>query len=803
MEINTQLLNKTEATAYESKTEFGTESIRNGFKQHRATELGRTYEYFDTKVNNYLLSQQEDYGENKDYYGKFGDLDAQEKHTYRDIIKGGHYSLEDGEIVSNNPALDYMFDMDTMKGALLSQNITKDQLDVLYKKYVDEETKHWGSKKYTTGGKVGTFIGAMGAWATDWESTLEFMTPGKIDTVSGKVIKNMGKAFGYEFAAAGVAATIKEFKPYGIRDHKKRAGIRATMKDSAVRVLGEATIAGGARAVGSGVVDKWVLRKESKLIKNQIAHEATLEKASRDLDAGKPVEVQTDIDIETKTNPEIQSVNMMDEGNAAVNTPEKMFHEEQLAKEIDEAPEFKAEDTEDDLFIQSELDDMTEDFADPEFTQLKQELDDLDREMAEYQDRINKPETPGFQAQNMTINGRTVPKTKFDLIQKYQKTRKWNRENPGQKRAIPQAQQDAHAEFEDIADGMLDMDFREDKKYSIGEIEPGTPTEKEIPEGYSVNEDNMLVSPDGQVLFAKGGDNLAAGTVAGIEEDEDGNITLDPEKFVMGLGGYTAAKAMFKAGMFDELPSELNAQVKKYFGVDLEPGITMKERIARTAELKEKTRPVGKEIYNPRVDKTYILGKDGEVYWASSRGWRKSEQFGLKQELRDIDKLGADEYMQLKERESEELRRSLKEAKEATPGTYKDQHTAPTRDQDNTTSIDDLLKVYPEDIYSKDAARLYGHNERQKDSIAMSLLRKIKGNPDAKITIYRTVPEDVDADINPGDWVTITRQYAEEHGDSRFDGKYKLLKKEVKAKEVITDGNSIHEQGYDPIEGSK
>ena len=159
--------------------------------------------------------------------------------------------------------------------------------------------------------------------------------------------------------------------------------------------------------------------------------------------------------------------------------------------------------------------------------------------------------------------------------------------------------------------------------------------------------------------------------------------------------------------------------------------------------------------------------------------------------------------MQLKERESEELRRSQKEAEEATPGTYKDQHTAPTRDQDNTTSIDDLLKVYPEDIYSKDAARLYGHNERQKDSIAMSLLRKIKGNPDAKITIYRTVPEDVDADINPGDWVTITRQYAEEHGDSRFDGKYKLLKKEVKAKEVITDGNSIHEQGYDPIEGSK
>lgn len=39
---------------------------------------------------------------------------------------------------------------------------------------------------------------------------------------------------------------------------------------------------------------------------------------------------------------------------------------------------------------------------------------------------------------------------------------------------------------------------------------------------------------------------------------------------------------------------------------------------------------------------------------------------------------------------------------------------------------------------------------------------------------------------------------AAEHGDNRFDGKYKLLEKEVKASDIITDGNSIHEQGYDP-----
>lgn len=51
----------------------------------------------------------------------------------------------------------------------------------------------------------------------------------------------------------------------------------------------------------------------------------------------------------------------------------------------------------------------------------------------------------------------------------------------------------------------------------------------------------------GNPLFAKGADNLAAGTVAGIDTDENGNITFDPEKFVIGLGGYTAVKALAKS----------------------------------------------------------------------------------------------------------------------------------------------------------------------------------------------------------------------------------------------------------------
>lgn len=50
----------------------------------------------------------------------------------------------------------------------------------------------------------------------------------------------------------------------------------------------------------------------------------------------------------------------------------------------------------------------------------------------------------------------------------------------------------------------------------------------------------------GLIPFAKGIDNLAVGAIAGIEEDENGNLTFDPEKFLIGLGGWQIAKMTAK-----------------------------------------------------------------------------------------------------------------------------------------------------------------------------------------------------------------------------------------------------------------
>lgn len=128
----------------------------------------------------------------------------------------------------------------------------------------------------------------------------------------------------------------------------------------------------------------------------------------------------------------------------------------------------------------------------------------------------------------------------------------------------------------------------------------------------------------------------------------------------------------------------------------------------------------------------------------------------------------------------------LKEANE-----YRMQHTAPSLEEDPSGS--DLSDAMP-DIYSPNAKRYHGTGSRHDDK-ALKVIRDMKGKPNATVTIYRAVPTSVD-EINPGDWVTITKEYAQEHIGS--DEGYKIISKKVKAKEIANDGNSIHEFGYDP-----
>lgn len=181
---------------------------------------------------------------------------------------------------------------------------------------------------------------------------------------------------------------------------------------------------------------------------------------------------------------------------------------------------------------------------------------------------------------------------------------------------------------------------------------------------------------------------------------------------------------------------------------------------------------------------------------------------------------------------------------------YVGQHEAP--DSTNGAPMHDVSKIYPEDIHSAKAHIYYGDNGGDaKDRESIGHIQIAKNKPLHQVKIYRAVPHITGTDeqiaelekhkayilkrgrippnvntnlnksdyyeyahnkieelklkpsvpsakINPGDWVTPNRTYAKEHGEAHLNGKYKILSKTVPAKHLYTDGNSVHEWGYDP-----
>ena len=152
----------------------------------------------------------------------------------------------------------------------------------------------------------------------------------------------------------------------------------------------------------------------------------------------------------------------------------------------------------------------------------------------------------------------------------------------------------------------------------------------------------------------------------------------------------------------------------------------------------------------------------------------------------------------LSQRTASKVAQSEKPVEGLLDTSYRMTHTAPNREFGAT--LDDLTgggQMYPADIYSPKGYQYYGTGNLF-DKKAFDIANRFKGKPDATVEIYRAVPEGVSDEINPGDWVTLTKDYAEEHGQGPLKGDYKIIKKKVKASDIYTNADSIHEWGYDP-----
>lgn len=104
----------------------------------------------------------------------------------------------------------------------------------------------------------------------------------------------------------------------------------------------------------------------------------------------------------------------------------------------------------------------------------------------------------------------------------------------------------------------------------------------------------------------------------------------------------------------------------------------------------------------------------------------------------------------------------------------------------------------PTDVYEH--PEMYFMMNEKATQESMSVLNKVRNNPNAKVTIYRATTGN---EINKGDWVTLSKTYAEEHNDRQFDGKGNIVSKEVSVKDIQYAGDDINEFGYFPKNDNK
>jgi hypothetical protein len=126
-------------------------------------------------------------------------------------------------------------------------------------------------------------------------------------------------------------------------------------------------------------------------------------------------------------------------------------------------------------------------------------------------------------------------------------------------------------------------------------------------------------------------------------------------------------------------------------------------------------------------------------------------------------------------------------------------HKAPTSASTGYSApLHELNRTYPDDIYSSMAARYYGDGANPaRDAALIRKMQAFRAKPDAQVEVFRAVPKNAGDSINQGDWVTMDRRYAIEHGDGALGGDYKIISTKTPAKTLFTEGNSIYELGID------
>ena len=197
-----------------------------------------------------------------------------------------------------------------------------------------------------------------------------------------------------------------------------------------------------------------------------------------------------------------------------------------------------------------------------------------------------------------------------------------------------------------------------------------------------------------------------------------------------------------------------------------------------------------------RVIKAANLEKEAIVAFRKAHKKNPIVDLSTKAKIEEVDR----RYTEAIEKNDLETARYLVEQMALLKGysvtDFRIDHQAPYKNGYDSR-LDDVSPKFGEDIYGKNAERYFGTYEGF-DNESIYHIQAVRNKPDSYVTIYRAVPVSVKGNqIRNGDWITLTRRYAEQHGKSNIIGNYRVISKRVQAKNIYTDGNSIHEFGYD------
>ena len=105
----------------------------------------------------------------------------------------------------------------------------------------------------------------------------------------------------------------------------------------------------------------------------------------------------------------------------------------------------------------------------------------------------------------------------------------------------------------------------------------------------------------------------------------------------------------------------------------------------------------------------------------------------------------------------------------------------------------DLLEggLAPRDIYQTPLSWYTGNPEWLGD--VSSKIYATRGKPDAQVWVYRAGPT---GELNPGDWIALSREYGHAHRDSIDPTTYKTCAFRVHARDVRWAGDDLMEWGY-------